>query len=79
MKNKVAIVNRTNLKNFGSVLQVYALCDAVKKLGYDSEVVWQSGNMSQNYDLRPNKAIKIVLKLCCIQLFCGQPSRLLGR
>ena len=53
MKNKVAIVNRTNLKNFGSVLQVYALCDAVKKLGYDSEVVWQSGNMSQNYDLRP--------------------------
>lgn len=63
MKNKVAIVNRTNLKNFGSVLQVYALCDAVKKLGYDSEVVWQSGNMSQNYDLRPNKAIKIVLKL----------------
>jgi hypothetical protein len=63
MKNKVAIVNRTNLKNFGSVLQVYALCDAVKKLGYDSEVVWQSGNISQNYDLRPNKAIKIVLKL----------------
>lgn len=30
--NKVAIVNRTNLKNFGSVLQVYALCEAVKKL-----------------------------------------------
>ena len=63
MKNKVAIVNRTNLKNFGSVLQVYALCNAVKKLGYDSEVVWQSGNMSQNYDLRPNKAIKTALKL----------------
>lgn len=63
MKNKVAIVNRTNLKNFGSVLQVYALCDAVKKLGYDSEVVWQNGNMSQNYDLRPNKVIKIALKL----------------
>lgn len=61
--NKIAIVNRTNLKNFGSVLQVYALCDAVKKLGYDFEVVWQSGNMSQNYDLRPNKAIKIALKL----------------
>lgn len=63
MKNKVAIVNRTNLKNFGSVLQVYALCDAVKKLGYDSEVVWQSGNVSQNYDLRPNKAIKTALML----------------
>ena len=30
MKNKVAIVNRTNLKNFGSVLQVYALCNAAK-------------------------------------------------
>lgn len=59
----VAIVNRTNLKNFGSVLQVYALCRAVKKLGYDSEVVWQSGNMSKNFDIRPNKALKTALKL----------------
>ena len=65
MKKKIAIVNRTNLKNFGSVLQVYALCDAVKKLGYESEVVWQSGNMSQNYDLRPNKAFKMAMKLLC--------------
>ena len=61
--NKVAIVNRTNLKNFGSVLQVYALCEAVKKLGYESEVVWQSGNMSRNFDIRPNKLIKIGIKL----------------
>lgn len=62
-KKVIAVVNRTNLKNFGSVLQVYALCDTVKKLGYDAEVVWQSGNMSKNYDLRPNKAIKTILKL----------------
>ena len=27
---KIAIVNRTNLKNYGSVLQCYALCEAVK-------------------------------------------------
>ncbi len=27
---KVAIVNRTHIKNYGSVLQVYALCEAVK-------------------------------------------------
>lgn len=65
MKKKIAIVNRTNLKNYGSVLQVYALCDAVKKLGYEPEVVWQSGNMSQNYDLRPNKVFQTALKLFC--------------
>ncbi len=65
MKKKVAIVNRTNLKNYGSVLQVYALCNAVKKLGYESEVVWQSGNMCKNYDIRPNKAFKTALKLLC--------------
>lgn len=59
----VAIVNRTNLKNFGSVLQVYALCEAVRKLGYEAEVVWQSGNMSMNYDIRPNKAFKTAVKL----------------
>ena len=58
MGNKVAIVNRTNLKNFGSVLQVYALCAVVRKLGYVSEVVWQKGNMSKNFDIRPNKIIK---------------------
>lgn len=59
----IAVVNRTNLKNFGSVLQVYALCKAIRKLGYASEVVWQSGNMSKNFDLRPNKAFRIALKL----------------
>lgn len=42
---KIAVVNRTNLKNYGSVLQVYALCEAIKKLGYECEVVWQSGNL----------------------------------
>lgn len=60
---KVAIVNRTNLKNFGSVLQVYALCASVNKLGYDAEVVWQSGNLSKNYDLRPNKLFNIGVKM----------------
>lgn len=60
----IAIVNRTNLKNFGSVLQVYALCKAVRKLGYRSEVVWQSGNMSKNFDIRPIKVIRIILRLC---------------
>ena len=62
---KVAVVNRTNLKNYGSVLQVYALCEAVKRLGYDSEVVWQSGNISKNFDIRPNKIAKTVIKLLC--------------
>lgn len=60
----IAIVNRTNLKNFGSVLQVYALCEAVKRLGYRSEVVWQIGNMSKNQDIRPVKVIRTLLRLC---------------
>ena len=59
----IAIVNRTNLKNFGSVLQVYALCKAVNKLGHNVEVVWESGNMSKNFDIRFNKVIKIFTKL----------------
>ena len=60
---KVAIVNRTNLKNYGSVLQVYALCEAVKKLGYDAEVIWEQGSLSKNYDFRPNKIISTGCKL----------------
>lgn len=59
----IAIVNRTNLKNYGSVLQVYALCAAVRKLGHYSEVVWQSGNMSKNFDIRPNKVFKTFIKM----------------
>lgn len=59
----IAVVNRTNLKNYGSVLQVYALCAAVRKLGYESEVVWQSGNMSKNFDIRPNKVLKTFIKM----------------
>lgn len=60
---KVAIVNRTNLKNYGSVLQVYALYEAVKKLGYDAEVIWEQGSLSRNYDFRPNKIISTGCKL----------------
>lgn len=60
---KVAIVNRTNLKNYGSVLQVYALCEAVKSLGNEAEVIWEAGNLSTNYDFRPNKIIKTGLNL----------------
>lgn len=60
---KIAIVNRTNLKNYGSVLQVYALCEAVKKLGYDVEAIWETGNLSKNYDFRLNKIISTWYKL----------------
>lgn len=55
----IAIVNRTNLKNFGSVLQVYALCEAIKRLGYHSEVVWQSGNMSKIRTYVPLKLLEL--------------------
>lgn len=60
---KVAIVNRTNLKNYGSVLQVYALYEAVKNLGYDVEVIWETGSLSKNYDFRLNKIVSTCLKL----------------
>ena len=61
--NKVAIINRTNFKNYGSVLQCYALCCAVEKLGFESEIVWEEGNISKNFDFRPNKIISSVWKL----------------
>lgn len=54
---KIAIINRTNLKNYGSVLQCYALCKAVSKLGYESEILWERGNLSKNFDFRPVKLI----------------------
>lgn len=59
----IAVVNRTNLKNYGSVLQVYALCEVVRKMGHSAEVVWQSGNISKNFDFRPNKVFKTFTKL----------------
>ncbi len=60
---KVAIVNRTNLINFGSVLQVLALAEGVKNLGYDAEVIWEKGSMFKHLDIRPRKLFSIGLKL----------------
>lgn len=60
---KIAVVNRTNLKNYGSVLQVYALCEAINHLGYQAEVVWGKGNLSKNWDIRPNKIAQTLYKL----------------
>ena len=60
---KVAIVNRTNLKNYGSVLQVYALCEAVRLCGFVPEVVWEKGNLSKNWDVRPRKLLRVILKM----------------
>ena len=61
--SKIAIINRTNFKNYGSVLQCYALCKAVKDIGYESEIVWETGNLSKNFDFRPNKIVASVWKL----------------
>lgn len=60
---KVAVVNRVNLLNFGSVLQVLALVEAVKKFGYDVDVIWERGSIIANYDFRPKKILSIILKL----------------
>ncbi len=63
MLKKVAVVNRTTLKNYGSVLQCYALCEAIRSLGYDCEVIWQKGALSKNNDFRPLKMLKSALRL----------------
>lgn len=60
---KIAIVNRTNLKNYGSVLQTYALCEAVESLGYTCEIIWEQGGISRNYDFRVRKILFTGLKL----------------
>ncbi len=60
---KIAVVNRTNLKNYGSVLQVYALCTTIQRLGYEADVVWESGTLSKNWDFRPNKLLRTIFKL----------------
>ncbi len=60
---KIAVVNRTNLKNYGSLLQSYALCKAVSDLGYDSEIIWEDGSVSENFDFRPGKLVKTFFKL----------------
>ena len=59
----IAVVNRTNLKNYGSLLQVYGLCKAIQNLGYRVEVVWESGGLSKNWDIRPNKILHTTFKL----------------
>lgn len=60
---KVAVVNRTSFFNFGSVLQVLGLVKAIESLGYETEVIWESGNLSKKIDLRPKKMFQIGLKL----------------
>ena len=60
---KVAIINRTNFKNYGSVLQCYALCNAVKSMGYECELVWEKGSFSANNDFRLKKLVGSAFKL----------------
>ena len=60
---KIAVINRSNFKNYGSVLQCYALCEAIRSLGLESELVWVRGNLSENYDFRLNKIISSLFKL----------------
>lgn len=55
IKEKIAVINRTNFKNFGSVLQCYALCKTIENLGYESEIVWVRGSISKNFDIRIGK------------------------
>lgn len=64
MKAKtIAVVNRTNFKNYGSILQCFALLKAIEAIGYRSEVLWVKGGLSANYDIRFFKVFGALLTL----------------
>lgn len=69
---KIAVVNRTNFMNFGSVLQCYALCQAIRNLGYESEIVWCKGGLSKNFDIRPRKLLVSLLRSLCRPYLLGE-------
>lgn len=52
---KVGIACGCRKLNYGSLLQSYALCSAIKKLDYDCEFVWMKGNLFKHYNIRPGK------------------------
>ncbi len=60
---KIAVINRTNFLNFGSVLQIYALCETVKSFGCHCDVIWEKGSFSNSQDLRFKKIFFSFLKL----------------
>ncbi len=60
---KVAIVNRTHFLNYGSVLQCFALCEAVHDLGFESEILWVKGSVVKHFDVRIPKAFAIIKKI----------------
>ena len=39
MKNKIDIITRHSVANYGSLLQTYATQRAIEKLGYEAEVI----------------------------------------
>lgn len=60
---KIAIVNRTNYLNYGSVLQSYALLKTIENLGYECEIIWEKGSVNENYDFRIHKIIISFIRL----------------
>ena len=55
MKDKIAIACGCRKLNYGSILQSYALCEVIKKMNYDCEFVWVSGNLFKHYNIRWQK------------------------
>lgn len=41
--------------NYGSLLQSFALCEAIKELGYDCHFVWLKGSVFKYYNIRLGK------------------------
>lgn len=59
----LAQVNGRNSISWEEKFDLDALCEAVKKLGFESEIIWEQGNVSKNYDFRPHKIFMTALKL----------------
>ena len=57
---KIGIACGCRKLNYGSILQSYALCEAVKKNGYDCHFIWIRGNLFKHYNIRIGKILGVV-------------------
>lgn len=45
--------------NYGSILQSFALCTMIQKMGYQCEFIWVNNNTFKYYNIRPQKVLGV--------------------
>lgn len=65
LKKKIGIACGCRRLNYGSILQSYALCETVKKMGYDCKFVWIKGNLFKHTNIRIEKIIGLIKQCFC--------------